>query len=154
MKIVLQRVSRASVEVDGVERGVIGRGLLALCGLMTTDTDEDLAWCAEKLPVLRIFEDDQGKMNLSVKEVQGGILLIPNFTLAGDARQGRRPEFTMAMRPEQAQPAFDRFVQMVAASGVTVATGVFRAHMMVSLVNDGPVTLVLDSKEKGKTTHA
>jgi D-tyrosyl-tRNA(Tyr) deacylase len=150
MRIVLQRVSRASVEVDGAERGVIGRGLVALCGLITTDSEEDLSWCAEKVPVLRVFEDEQGKMNLSVRDVGGGILLIPNFTLAGDARQGRRPEFTMAMRPEQAEPAFARFVEMVQASGVPVATGVFRTHMLVSLINDGPVTLVLDSKERGK----
>lgn len=145
MRLVIQRVSEASVSVDGVERARIGAGLLVLCGLFAEDTDAQLAWCAEKLPALRIFEDAQGKMNLSVKDVGGGIILVPNFTLAGDARQGRRPAFDRAMRPELAGPAFERFAGLVGASGVPVGTGVFRAHMKVALVNDGPVTVVLES---------
>ncbi|MFZ4573576.1 MAG: D-aminoacyl-tRNA deacylase [Phycisphaerales bacterium] len=146
MRLVIQRVSEASVSVDGVERGRIGSGLMVLCGLFADDTETDLKWSAEKLPVLRIFEDPAGKMNLSVADVGGGILLIPNFTLAGDARQGRRPAFDRAMRPELAQPAFEAFTKLVAASGLPVATGVFRAHMKVALVNDGPVTIILDSR--------
>lgn len=146
MRLVIQRVSEASVTVDGTERARIGLGLLVLCGLFTDDTDTDLRWAADKLPVLRIFEDPAEKMNLSVKDVGGGIILVPNFTLAGDARQGRRPAFDRAMRPELAGPAFDRFASMVAESGVPVGTGVFRAHMRVALVNNGPVTIVLDSR--------
>ncbi len=145
MILVIQRVSSASVVVGGEERAAIGRGLLALVGLTQTDTDADLEWSAAKLAELRIFEDDAGKMNRSVAEVGGSILLVPNFTLAGDARKGRRPSFDRAMRPELAAPAFERFAAMVAARGAPVRTGVFRARMRVSLVNDGPITILLDS---------
>lgn len=144
MRLVLQRVSSASVTVDGVVRAKIERGIMVLVGLEVGDTPAHLKWSAEKLPELRIFEDAQGKMNLSVREVGGSILLVPNFTLAGDARKGRRPGFDRAMRPEQSQPMFEQLAQMVAQSGVPVCTGVFRAHMDVALVNDGPITLVID----------
>lgn len=148
MKLVIQRVSSASVTVDGAVRASIDRGLLVLAGLTDTDADADLEWCAGKVAELRIFEDEQGKMNRSVAEVGGAVLLVPNFTLAGDARKGRRPSFDRAMKPELAAPAFDRFAAMVAARGVPVQTGVFRAHMNVSLVNDGPVTILLDSASR------
>jgi D-tyrosyl-tRNA(Tyr) deacylase len=148
MKLVIQRVASASVTVDGAVRASIDRGLLVLAGLTDTDADADLEWCAGKVAELRIFEDEQGKMNRSVAEVGGAVLLVPNFTLAGDARKGRRPSFDRAMKPELAAPAFDRFAAMVAARGVPVQTGVFRAHMNVSLVNDGPVTILLDSASR------
>lgn len=145
MRVVIQRVSSASVTVEGAVRAKIDRGLLVLVGLFTGDGEDQLSWMAEKLPELRIFEDAAGKMNLSVRDVGGGLLLVPNFTLAGDARKGRRPGFDQAMRPEQSQPMFERFAAMVAQRGVPVQTGVFRAHMDVALVNDGPITLVLDA---------
>lgn len=145
MRLVIQRVSSASVTVDGEVRASINAGLMVLAGLADTDTDADMEWCAGKIADIRIFEDETGKMNRSVAEAGGSVLLVPNFTLAGDARKGRRPSFDRAMRPELAAPAFERFAAMVAARGVPVQTGVFRAHMAVSLVNDGPVTILLDS---------
>ena len=150
MRLVLQRVSSASVTVAGVQRAAIGRGLMVLAGLFETDTDADLAWAAEKVVELRIFEDDQRKMNRSVRDVGGSILLVPNFTLAADARKGRRPSFDRAMRPERSAGEFDRFAAMVAQRGVPVQTGVFRAEMQVALVNDGPITIVLDSPGGGE----
>ncbi len=149
MKAVVQRVSRASVEVRGRVAGEIDRGLCVLVGLEAGDTDADRAWMADKLANLRIFEDDQGKMNLSVQQVAGaGLLLVPNFTVAGDARKGRRPSFDKAMPPAQAEPEFAALIDAVraAASGVTVQSGVFRAHMHVEINNDGPVTILLDSR--------
>jgi len=151
MKCVLQRVSSASVTVDGSVRASVSRGLLILAGLLSTDTDADLAWMASKIAALRIFEDPAGKMNLSVKDIAGAILLVPNFTLAADARKGRRPSFDAAMKPEQAAPAFDRFAAMLAAHNIPIQTGVFRAHMSVSLVNDGPITIILDSAHAAPT---
>jgi D-aminoacyl-tRNA deacylase len=148
VRCVLQRVLSASVTVDGAERAQIGQGLLALVGLETTDTDAQLCWMAEKLPNLRIFEDDQGKMNRSVLDAGGSILLVPNFTLAGECAKGRRPSFDRAMRPEQAEPMFASFAALVAAAFPTpdrVQLGVFRANMKVALINDGPITLVLDA---------
>jgi D-tyrosyl-tRNA(Tyr) deacylase len=146
MRAVVQRVLRAAVEVEGQEVAAIGRGLLVLVGIEEPDTDADRAWMAEKLPNLRIFEDEQGKMNKSVLEVGGGVLLVPNFTVAGDARKGRRPSFDGAMRPERSEGEFAELARAVGASGVPVGTGVFRAHMLVSLANDGPVTIWLDSR--------
>lgn len=153
MKCVIQRVSEASVAVEGQIRGRCpGPGLLVLGGLEETDTRDDITWMADKLPNLRIFTDDQGKMNRSVLDIGGGILLIPNFTLAGNAIKGRRPSFDAAMRPERAEPEFYAFVESVRSAFPAhdrVQTGVFRAHMVVSLVNDGPVTIWLDSKLRG-----
>jgi D-aminoacyl-tRNA deacylase len=146
MKAVVQRVSEAAVEVDGREVAKIGPGLLVLVGIEAADTEVDRAWMADKLPNLRIFEDAAGKMNRSVLDVGGAILLVPNFTVAGDARKGRRPSFDNAMRPELSEPEFASLAAAVAAPGVCVETGVFRAHMRVSLVNDGPVTILLDSR--------
>ncbi len=150
MKAVVQRVSRASVEVDGRRVGAIERGLCVLVGLESGDAEADRAWMAEKITNLRIFEDEQGKMNLSVQQIgppAGGLLLVPNFTVAGDARKGRRPSFDNAMAPAQAEPEFAALVAAVraAAPGVTVEQGVFRAHMGVEIVNDGPVTILLES---------
>ncbi len=161
MRCVIQRVSAASVVVDGIERGRIGTGLCVLAGLYETDTDRDLAWTAEKIANLRIFEDADGKMNLSVRDLAAltphdaattpgvGILLIPNFTLAGDARKGRRPSFDLAMKPERAGPMFDKFISLLrqTASPVPIEAGVFRAEMKVSLTNEGPVTIILDSAD-------
>ena len=144
MRIVLQRVSRAKVTVDGRVTGEIGRGLLLLVGFTHGDTDEALAWMAKKVVQLRIFPDDEGKMNRSVEEADGGILVVSQFTLYGDARKGNRPSFIDAARPEVAVPLYERFVEMLRAAGRPVATGEFGAMMDVELVNDGPVTLVLE----------
>lgn len=145
MRLVVQRVSSASVTVGGTIRGQIDAGLLVLVGFATTDTAAQLPGAADKLANLRIFEDPQGKMNLSVIDIKGAILLVPNFTLAGNAQQGRRPSFDTAMRPEQAEPMFNELARLTAERGVPVQTGVFRAHMHVALTNDGPITLVIDA---------
>lgn len=149
MRSVIQRVLQASVEVEGVVRGRSpGPGLLVLAGLEEPDTSDDLRWMAEKIPHLRIFADEQGKMNRSVVDVGGTILLVPNFTLAGEAARGRRPSFDNAMKPERSEQEFAAFVAMVRAIHASVETGVFRTHMRVSLVNDGPVTIWLDSRAR------
>jgi D-tyrosyl-tRNA(Tyr) deacylase len=145
MRAVVQRVDNASVEVDGKVVGQVARGLCLLVGIETADSYADIAWMAEKVVNLRIFEDAQGKMNLSVKDVGGGVLLVPNFTVAGDAAKGRRPSFDNAMRPETAEPMFAELARRVSAGGAMVATGVFRAMMKVTIVNAGPVTIVLRS---------
>lgn len=147
MRAVVQRVSSASVTVDHQIVGQISRGLLVLVGIQSTDTPVQVAWMADKVANLRIFEDAAGKMNLSVKDLQppGSILLVPNFTVAGEAAKGRRPSFDNAMRPELAEPMFRAIVEAVRAQGVTVETGVFRAHMGVALVNDGPITIWLET---------
>ena len=144
MRLVIQRVSSASVTVDNVVRGEIAAGLMVLVGFATTDTAAQLPWAADKLANLRIFEDAQEKMNLSVLDTKGSILLVPNFTLAGNAQQGRRPSFDTAMRPEQAEPMFQSLAKMLTERNVPTQTGVFRAHMQVALVNNGPITLVID----------
>jgi D-tyrosyl-tRNA(Tyr) deacylase len=144
VRLVIQRVSSASVTVDAAVRGRIDAGLMVLVGFAVADTAAQLPWAADKIANLRIFEDDQGKMNLSVLDTKGAILLVPNFTLASDASKGRRPSFDGAMRPEQAEPMFNDLARMLAERGVPVQTGVFRAHMEVALVNNGPITLVID----------
>ena len=153
MKAVIQRVRRAGVSSvplggDAAAPVVreIGHGLVVLAGFEKGDTDEDRRWMGAKVVALRIFEDDAGKMNRSVVEVGGSVLLVPNFTLAGDARKGRRPSFDNAMAPELASPQFDLLAAEVAAAGVRVETGVFRATMLVSIENDGPITMILDSR--------
>ncbi|GJQ31103.1 MAG: D-aminoacyl-tRNA deacylase [Phycisphaerae bacterium] len=146
MRTVVQRVTSASVVVEGRAVAEIGRGLLALVGLEAGDDDATLAWTAEKLAFLRVFEDGAGKMNLAAGEIGGSILLVPNFTVAGSAAKGRRPSFDGAMKPDQARPMFERLVEAVRAHGVPVQAGVFGADMAVTLVNDGPVTLILDSR--------
>jgi D-tyrosyl-tRNA(Tyr) deacylase len=144
MRVVLQRVSRARVTVDGRVTGEIGRGLLLLAGFTDGDTDETLAWMADKVVELRIFPDDEGKMNRSVRDVGGGLLVVSQFTLYGDARKGRRPSFIDAARPEIAIPLYERFVDLLRATGLPVGTGEFGAMMDVELLNEGPVTLILE----------
>jgi D-tyrosyl-tRNA(Tyr) deacylase len=144
MRIVLQRVTRARVTVAGRVTGEIGPGLLLLAGFTHDDTDEKLAWMVDKLVGLRIFADDEGKMNRSVAETGGAVLVVSQFTLYGDTRKGKRPSFVDAARPEVAIPLYQRFVEMLRATGRTVETGEFGAMMEVELVNDGPVTLVLE----------
>jgi D-tyrosyl-tRNA(Tyr) deacylase len=144
MRIVLQRVSRAKVTVEGRVTGEIGRGLLLLAGFTDGDTDDALAWMADKVVGLRIFADDEGKMNRSVEEIDGALLVVSQFTLYGDTRKGRRPSFVDAARPEIAVPLYERFLGMLRATGRPVQTGEFGAMMDVELVNDGPVTLILE----------
>ncbi len=146
MRACVQRVSQAWVEVEGEEVGRIGPGLLALLGVAADDSSQDASYLAEKIATLRVFEDEQGKMNLSVQEVGGGVLVVSQFTLLGDCRRGRRPSFTQAAPPEKAQQLYEFFCSELSKHGVPVAQGRFRAHMLVHLVNDGPVTLLLDSK--------
>jgi D-tyrosyl-tRNA(Tyr) deacylase len=134
------------VVIDGATVGEVGRGLLVLLGVTHDDTAETAAWLADKVVGLRVFNDADGKMNLAVGDVGGGVLVVSQFTLYGDCRKGRRPSFIDAARPEVAVPAYEAFVNAVKALGVPVATGRFGAMMQVELVNDGPVTLILDSK--------
>ncbi len=144
MRVVLQRVAGARVTVDGRVVGEIGRGLLLLAGFTDGDTAETLRWMADKVVGLRVFTDAEGKMNRSVEEVDGAVLVVSQFTLYGDARRGRRPSFVEAARPEVAVPLYESFVALLRAAGRPVATGEFGAMMQVELTNDGPVTLVLE----------
>jgi D-tyrosyl-tRNA(Tyr) deacylase len=146
MKVVLQRVSEAKVTVEGVVVGQIGAGLMLLVGVGQEDGEQDLVWMADKLAGLRIFEDNDGKMNLSVEDVGGAILSISQFTLYGDCRKGKRPNFMAAARPDIAQSIYDQFNERLRGRGLSVETGRFGAMMDVALVNDGPVTLILDSR--------
>lgn len=145
MRAVVQRVSEASVTVDGHVVGAIGDGLLVLLGCGHEDGDRDIEYLASKILGLRIFEDDGGRMNRSVLDAGGAVLLVSQFTLYGDCRKGRRPSFVAAMAPELASPMVDRFADRLREGGVEVATGVFGADMDVRLLNRGPVTLMLDS---------
>ena len=145
MKAVVQRVSSARVEVEGATVGAIERGLLVLLGVAQGDDERDAAWMAEKIPSLRIFEDGEGKMNLGLEEVGGALLAVSQFTLLGDARKGRRPSFVHAAPPDEASRLYERFVEQARGRGLRVETGRFQAHMQVHLVNDGPVTILLDS---------
>jgi D-tyrosyl-tRNA(Tyr) deacylase len=147
MRAVIQRVTRAKVTVDGEVIGEIGKGLVVLLGIARDDTKLDAAYLAEKITALRIFDDDEGKMNLSVKEVNGGVLIVSQFTLYGDVRRGLRPSWIDAAAPEIAEPLYDFFVRQTGTLISKVATGSFRAMMQVELVNDGPVTILLDSKK-------
>jgi D-tyrosyl-tRNA(Tyr) deacylase len=145
MRILLQRVSRARVLVDDVVVGQIGPGLVLLVGIHHSDSEDPLRYCAEKCAHLRIFADEAGKMNLSVLDVGGQIMAISQFTLYGDSRKGRRPSFDQAAPPAVAEPLYERFIQLLEAIGLEVARGVFGAHMVVDLDNDGPVTLIVES---------
>ncbi|MEO7647480.1 MAG: D-aminoacyl-tRNA deacylase [Gemmatimonadaceae bacterium] len=144
MRIVLQRVSSARVTVEDRVTGEIGRGLLLLAGFTATDTADTVDWMADKIATLRIFGDEAGKMNLSLGDVGGGVLVVSQFTLYGDASKGRRPSFVAAASPEIAIPLYERFVEAFRVRGHPVATGEFGAMMDVELVNEGPVTLVLE----------
>jgi D-aminoacyl-tRNA deacylase len=149
MRIVIQRVSEASVTIEGKINGQIGPGLLVLAGFTATDTQEDLTWMAKKIVQLRIFSDDQDKMNLSVQDVKGGILLISQFTLYALTKKGNRPSYIQAAPPEVAIPLYSRFHQLLEQElGRSVPTGIFGADMKVALVNDGPVTITIDSQNK------
>ena len=144
MRVVLQRVARASVAIAGRSVGEIGPGFCLLVGFSPTDTPEQVAWMAEKVVGLRLFGDAEGKMNLGLAQVGGGLLVVSQFTLYGDASKGRRPSFIDAARPEVAIPLYERFIADLRAKGVTVATGEFGADMQVEILNDGPVTLLLE----------
>ena len=147
MRLVVQRVTRASVTVDGEVTGKIGKGYMVLVGSEVGDTEADARLCADKLAGLRVFVDDEDKMNRSVLDVGGEILLVSQFTLLGDARHGRRPSFIAAARPEEAEPLLVTMKAMLEEKGLHVETGRFRAHMDVELVNDGPVTILIDSRK-------
>ena len=144
MRALIQRVCRACVHVDGKEIAGIGQGFLVLLGVAVEDSEAETAWLARKIAGLRLFEDDAGKMNLGLADVGGAVLAVSQFTLYGDARKGRRPSFTRAAPPAQAQALYDRFCILLAEEGVAVEKGVFQAHMEIELVNDGPVTLWLE----------
>ena len=148
MRAVIQRVSGASVAVDGELCGRIGRGLLVLVGVSTADGPEDADWLADKVVGLRIFANEAGKFDASVRDVGGAVLLVSQFTLHGDMRKGRRPSFSNAAPGPQAEPLYRRVIEGVAALGVEVGCGRFGAHMQIQLVNDGPVTILLDSREQ------
>ncbi|MDO4179283.1 MAG: D-aminoacyl-tRNA deacylase [Phascolarctobacterium sp.] len=145
MRAVVQRVSQASVTSEGKLTGKITKGLLVLLGVADGDTDKDLAYIVNKVCGLRIFEDENDKMNLSVKDVGGKILAVSQFTLFGDCRNGKRPAFVTAAKPDIAQSYYEKFVKGCETEGLQVECGVFRTHMMVDLTNDGPVTILLDS---------
>src|SRR5215218_1182491 len=150
MRAVIQRVTRASVAVDHTIVGEIGSGLLVLLGVTHDDTKEDAAYLAAKIVALRIFDDADGKMNVSVKDVGGGLLVVSQFTLYGDVRRGLRPSWSDAAAPEVAEPLYEYFVDRCRKLIEPVATGSFRAMMQVELVNDGPVTLLLDSSNRNR----
>jgi len=147
MRVVLQRVKRASVEVDGYIIGKIENGILVFLGIKQNDTTEDLNYIVDKIANIRIFEDQAGKMNLSLQEINGEILIISQFTLYGDARGGRRPSYIEAARPEEAIPLYEKCILELKNKGIKVETGEFGADMQVELINDGPVTILLDSKK-------
>ena len=146
MRAVIQRVSEARVKVGGSVVSEIGGGLLVLLGVAGPDTSADADFLAQKILNLRVFPDETGKMNRSLRETGGALLAVPQFTLYGDCRKGRRPSFDAAAPPEQARSLYEHFVAVARRSGARVETGVFQAHMDVALVNDGPVTLILESR--------
>lgn len=145
MRAVVQRVSQASVTVEGQTIGAIEKGLVIFIGVTHDDTEEDARWLAQKIAHLRIFEDATSKFNLSALDVGARALVVSQFTLYGDARRGRRPDFIAAARPQVAEPLIERFVALLREQGLHVETGKFQAHMLVHLINDGPVTILLDS---------
>ena len=147
MRAVVQRVTRAKVTVDEKVTGEIGKGLVVLLGIGRDDTKVEAAYLVDKIAALRIFDDEDGKMNLSLKDAQGGLLIVSQFTLYGDVRRGLRPSWIDAAPPEIAEPLYDFFVRQAGTTIENVATGSFRAMMQVELVNDGPVTILLDSKK-------
>jgi D-tyrosyl-tRNA(Tyr) deacylase len=148
MKAVVQRVKSSEVWVDGRLSGKIGKGLLVFVGVGKGDGENDLSYLTSKIPDLRIFEDDSGKFNLSLKEIKGEMLVVSQFTLYGDTKKGRRPSFTEAEEPGIAKELYERFISKVREDGIRVQTGEFQAKMEVHLINDGPVTLLLDSKNR------
>ncbi|MCX8066090.1 MAG: D-aminoacyl-tRNA deacylase [Candidatus Hydrogenedentes bacterium] len=147
MRAVVQRVLKAKVEVEDNIVGEIGKGLLVFISVDENDTEKDVDYMVDKITELRVFNDAEGKFNLSLRDVQGEMLVVSQFTLHGDCRRGRRPSFSSAARPEKAIPYYERFVKLTREKGFKVATGVFGAHMIISLVNDGPVTILVDSQK-------
>lgn len=148
MRVILQRSKQASVTVDGQVTGTIQKGYVLLVGITHSDTEEDIAYVAKKITDLRIWEDEDGKMNRSIAEAGGDILSISQFTLYADTRKGKRPSFVEAARPEQAKPLWEAFNEQLKANGLHVETGIFGAMMDVALINDGPVTITIESKGK------
>ena len=148
MKVLLQRVSRASVSVGGEVVGSIGRGLAVLVGVAGGDSEQDVAYLAQKTVNLRLFPDEAGRFNLSALDIKGELLVVSQFTLLADTRRGRRPSFTEAAPPAQAEALFEQFVEWLGTTGLKVATGRFQQYMQVEIHNDGPVTIMLDSREK------
>lgn len=148
MRAVVQRVSKASVTIDQEEVGKIDQGLVILLGIHEKDTQDDVDYLVKKIAQMRIFEDEQGKMNRSVEDVEGQILSVSQFTLFADTKKGNRPSFISAARPETATPLYEAFNEGIRNRGITVATGQFGADMAVSLINDGPVTIIIDSQNK------
>jgi len=147
VRAVVQRVKGARVTVEGSVTGKVSRGLLAYIGVEKDDTDSDVGFIASKITGLRVFEDAEGKLNLDIKDIGGEILCVSQFTLLGDCRKGRRPSFDKAEAPDRAKEIYERLVELLKAAGVKVQTGVFQAHMEVESVNDGPITLLLDSRK-------
>ncbi len=148
MRVLLQRVSEASVKIEGEINGQIDQGLLLLVGICAEDSHDDIDWLIQKIVNMRIFSDENGKMNLSIQDIQGEILVISQFTLHASTKKGNRPSFIDAARPEIAIPLYENFITQLKLSNLNVQTGIFGADMKVSLVNDGPVTIWLDSKNK------
>lgn len=149
MRVVIQRVSESSVSINGTIKSAIGRGLMILLGIEEADTTEDIEWLSKKISSLRIFSDTEGKMNLDIKEVNGEILLISQFTLHAQTKKGNRPSYIRAARPEQAIPLYEQFAKQLSTElGKEIKTGEFGADMKVALINDGPVTIIIDSKNK------
>ncbi len=147
MRAVIQRVTHAEVTVEGQQVGAVGRGLMVLLGVKASDTERDALYMADKIVKLRIFEDENGKMNRSLRDVDGGVLCVSQFTLLGDARGQNRPGFTQAEAPERANELYMRVCERIREQGVPTATGVFRADMRIEMCNDGPVTILLDSEK-------
>ncbi|NLM12705.1 MAG: D-tyrosyl-tRNA(Tyr) deacylase [Epulopiscium sp.] len=145
MRAVIQKVAHASVKVDGNIIGEIGKGLLVLLGMQESDDEKVMDYMMDKIIHLRIFEDEEGKMNLSLKDVGGELLIVPNFTLYGDARKGKRPSYSNAAPPAVAEQIYNRFIEKAKATGIKVEQGKFQSHMEVNLLNDGPVTILMDS---------
>ena len=148
MKIVIQRVSEASVSIDGEINGQIEKGFVILTGICEEDTQEDISWLSKKVIGLRVFSDEEGKMNLSIKDVGGSILLISQFTLHASTKKGNRPSFIHAAKPAIAIPLYEAFLHQLSEEEINVQTGKFGADKKVSLINDGPVTIIIDSKNK------
>lgn len=151
MRLVVQRVSSAEVRVDERIVGEIGNGLMVLLGIEQGDTDTELLWCVQKTVGLRIFPDDEQKMNRSLLDVRGEMLVVSQFTLLGDVEKGKRPSFVNAAAPDVANKMYERFCELVRAEGVRVATGIFAAKMTVTIVNEGPVTIVIERRKEEKT---
>ncbi len=149
MRVVIQRVARAALRVEDESVGGIGCGFVVLAGFRDEDSADELEWMAQKVLGLRLFPDEAGNMNRTLDDIGGGLVVVPNFTLYGDCRKGRRPSFTDAARPEVSSPLYDAFVERLRQGGLPVVAGTFGAHMHLELVNDGPVTLVIDRERDG-----